>query len=409
MTSSSKQPSETTILNCSSLKVYGPPGTGKTTYLVDTLSKWLKELPLEQIAFVTFTRAARGEVEDRVRSNRKYKNYKNFDKLRTIHAMCYGQLPEVHVLGPKELLDFAKYAGCQLNTERVIDPLSEHEFTFVRAKSEYDKILQAYHLARHKCIPWFDVMPHQITLSKASSFIQLFREWKHDHGLSDFTDLLEMYINVGRPLDIKRMIVDEAQDLSPLQWRVVDKMAENAELLVIAGDDDQAIFNWAGASSDIFHGRLCDKDKVLEQSYRLTTTVQELSGRIISRVSTRKDKVFAPRAIGMPIELTFNLTEEMLSDPSTMVLARGRQQLMDIYERVKLFKVKPSQGMMTIHQAKGREANTVILCTEMPRASHEFLWEMSPEEEHRVWYVAVTRAKERLIIYKPDSWRHYEI
>ena len=40
--------------------------------------------------------------------------------------------------------------------------------------------------------------------------------------------------------------------LSPLQWKLFDKLKENTEDIYLAGDDDQAIFAWAGADVDRF-------------------------------------------------------------------------------------------------------------------------------------------------------------
>ena len=48
------------------------------------------------------------------------------------------------------------------------------------------------------------------------------------------------------------LIVDEAQDLVPLQWWMVLKLSENAEKIYFAGDDDLAIHEWAGVNLDLF-------------------------------------------------------------------------------------------------------------------------------------------------------------
>jgi superfamily I DNA/RNA helicase len=68
--------------------------------------------------------------------------------------------------------------------------------------------------------------------------------------------------------------------------------------LIIAGDDDQAIFQWAGADIDHFISLKDEVDeiKVLEQSYRIPGgPIHELSQRIIANVSNRYDKVYKPR------------------------------------------------------------------------------------------------------------------
>jgi superfamily I DNA/RNA helicase len=49
----------------------------------------------------------------------------------------------------------------------------------------------------------------------------------------------------GKPAVI---IADEAQDLNPMQLTLIRKWSKQAEYLVLAGDDDQTIYSWAGAS-----------------------------------------------------------------------------------------------------------------------------------------------------------------
>jgi DNA helicase II / ATP-dependent DNA helicase PcrA len=48
------------------------------------------------------------------------------------------------------------------------------------------------------------------------------------------------------------VFLDEAQDLSPLQWDVFFYIEGRSRRSYIAGDDDQAIYNFQGASSEIF-------------------------------------------------------------------------------------------------------------------------------------------------------------
>ena len=55
------------------------------------------------------------------------------------------------------------------------------------------------------------------------------------------------------------LILDEAQDCTPLQWSVIYKMADNVKRIYLAGDDDQGIYKWNGADpryfTDYFPGR----------------------------------------------------------------------------------------------------------------------------------------------------------
>jgi superfamily I DNA/RNA helicase len=65
---------------------------------------------------------------------------------------------------------------------------------------------------------------------------------------------------------------------------------------------------------------------------------------------------------------------------------------------------EPRIVVSTIHRVKGGEAEHVVL---LPDLSQNPWSQLHTDEEQRVLYVAVTRAKETLTICKPQSNRHY--
>jgi DNA helicase II / ATP-dependent DNA helicase PcrA len=88
-------------------------------------------------------------------------------------------------------------------------------------------------------------------------------------------------------------MIDETQDLNPLQWKIVHRLAETAMVTYVAGDDDQAIYSFSGADVTqllSFPGR----DKVLQQSYRVPRIVHQLSDKIVKRIRTRVEKDWLP-------------------------------------------------------------------------------------------------------------------
>ena len=85
---------------------------------------------------------------------------------------------------------------------------------------------------------------------------EAYAAFKSANNLYDYTDILEWFAEHGSRVCPKFSMVflDEAQDLSPLQWEVAHILNDNAGRMYAAGDDDQAIYRWAGANVEHFLG-----------------------------------------------------------------------------------------------------------------------------------------------------------
>ena len=488
------------------IKIYGPPGTGKTEALLGLFNSELRRHSTDQIAFCTFTRAAREEALNRsgfgaaAESKLKY--------LRTIHSLCFRELRlgRNRMVTPKLLKAFGATLGIRLSGKT--DPMTEDLGDSYQAPAKGDLFVQLYHLSRHRGIPMIELLrnaPGNVTLREIQHFIEHYEFWKRREGLYDFTDLLVIYLQRGNPLPVAVIFIDEAQDLSPLQWEVVNKLGANVHTRYLAGDDDQAIFVWAGASAQTFNKIKAANEWVLPKSYRVPRQIFKLAQTIIARVRNRKEKEFQPADLEGSVERTFQ-ADYLPRYPAPIFmlfrnayrgvhlgmrleeagvpflgansiiqryklgeifaawrdLCRGREiyrdkaQLLvnmsskdwlvpgikerelgetiraeDIYLRKPgqeewprtLFHlprkeflakcnpeeiIRPRITLMSIHQSKGREAPTICLDTELARRTYSsMLWQ--PEDEHRVWYVAVTRAKERLGIMEPGDIKNYAL
>ena len=71
--------------------------------------------------------------------------------------------------------------------------------------------------------------------------------FKKSKNLLDFTDMLDIFIKEETIPQLDIIFVDEAQDLTTKQWKVIERINEYCKFRYIAGDDDQAIYRWAGA------------------------------------------------------------------------------------------------------------------------------------------------------------------
>ena len=93
------------------------------------------------------------------------------------------------------------------------------------------------------------------------------------------------------------IFVDEAQDLSLIQWAMINKIEKDTGCDVwVAGDDDQAIFGWAGADVDSFINYDA-KEIPLTKSERVPSIIQEIALNVINRIQeNRIDKEYFPKS-----------------------------------------------------------------------------------------------------------------
>jgi superfamily I DNA/RNA helicase len=491
-------------------KIYGGPGCGKTYAMLGYFEKELKDVDPEEVAFLTFTRAARLEAISRTKRPEQELPY-----VRTIHALCYRQLKlsQASVVSPRDLKKFGEKIGVKFSGAR-LGYSDDADYQVVNDLSVGDRVLQvANHLATHQqvdCRKLLSRLP-DVQPKFATWLLEAYTNWKRSQALLDYTDLLTRYLKTGSPIDeLKVVFVDEAQDLSPLQWAVVHKLSDGCARRYLAGDDDQAIFEWAGASPAAFNAEHADDVEVLPVSHRLSKIVWSKAHEILTRIAARYKKKFAHNGeegdlftepfpkpehfndqrtfllyrnhyrgfelarqlmtIGVPFfglsplddpevvlaidgfrraltgeELTKEhvpaivrfgtkghvnaaiVTRHLSAFPADFVFSRrpeAPKQLGFFLNRLPnleyLTKATALHGLasvlqaktrvMSIHQSKGQEADTVLLDVEMSRRTFEALYGISgrnPDEEHRVFYVGTTRAKRRLIVLEPSNQFFY--
>jgi len=109
-------------------------------------------------------------------------------------------------------------------------------------------------------------------------YLQAFLLFKENQKIITFDDVINNITSYNFPdgniptFDL--LIIDEAQDLSIHLWKLALRLIKNADVSLIAGDDDQAIMSGIGASPETFVSlKTSEPDNVLEQSWRIPQTV----------------------------------------------------------------------------------------------------------------------------------------
>lgn len=259
-------------------RVIGPPGTGKTTYLSNVLNNCANRYGSENVVALSHTRAAAAELVGREtlvpRSN-----------VGTIHAMALRTLDQCEVAqSPQYLRAFEEQTHLKMTPADPDDPTCDPS-----GGSDGDKLLNEYSRLRNMMVPR-DLWPMDVL-----GFASQWEQFKGETGTVDFTDMLEGALEThyapGRP---SALIVDEVQDSTPLQFKLIQQWGQNVDTLVCAGDIDQAIYEWAGADPGVFLAHKPARQTVLAQSYRVPRAVHRLASDWISRVEEREPVEYLP-------------------------------------------------------------------------------------------------------------------
>lgn len=272
----------------SEYRIYGPPGAGKTTNLTRQVRRAVDKYGAGAVMVTSFSRAAAAELVGR-------KLPVDRDHIGTLHSYCYRAL-DGPMIAEANVDDWNRSNPnlrlTPANRNRKLDGEDVVEDDPTTAK-DGDALLQQLNRLRGRLVPahaWPANIRH---------FHHRWQAYKDCNHLMDFTDLIEvsmhdMAVAPGNPSVI---FADEAQDLNPIQLALVRKWGEMAEYFILAGDDDQTVFWFAGASPDAILDPDIPNDHkiILKQSYRVPRSVHRLSGSLIRQVRRRQDKPYLPR------------------------------------------------------------------------------------------------------------------
>ena len=312
--------------------ILGPPGTGKTTTLLNLVDEFLKDgIRPKQIGYFSFTKKAATEAADRAADKFGLDKENDLPFFRTLHSYAFNQLgmTKEKMMKTEDYKEFGQKCGIPIKTANY----STEDGTF-NSDNEYLTIINTARVKRLDLLEYYDSRKNILDIERSTLFLlaEELKRFKKEKGLKDFTDLLELFLEKEMLNKFEVLFIDEAQDLSLLQWDMVRKIWSRAGKTYIAGDDDQAIFKWAGADVDHFIALKEEVDDIqtLNQSYRIPGgPIHELSQTIINKVQNRFDKEYKPRdEIGV-LKRYSDITQVDMSKGNWLVLSSANYFLDD--------------------------------------------------------------------------------
>ncbi|MFC1946139.1 ATP-dependent helicase [Chloroflexota bacterium] len=272
-------------------------GSGKTQVISERIISILKQgtPPLKIIAF-TYTEKAAGELQARILKlcREQLPNLKGLAEMYigTIHAWCLNVLRDYKYEFQKfSVLDeiklklfvernFSTIGMKDLDMERFKDTghfiqlmsiLREAEFhSRADVPQELFTALQAY----ENTLEQYCYLDFTMIMTKAHQFLT------HDNSFRN-----KIKNNIGY------LIVDEYQDVNPIQELLVRELYELGANTCVVGDDDQTIFQWRGSDIDYiqhFKERYSNvKEVILNDNFRSSKAIVDVALKVITNNSTR--------------------------------------------------------------------------------------------------------------------------
>jgi superfamily I DNA/RNA helicase len=324
---------------------------------------------VQQIAFVSFTRKA---VKEAISRTCEKFGFEKADLLnfKTIHALAYREMG----VKQNELVSTANMDEFSSVMQMPFSANMDDATGLASGASIGDEMLFYSSLARVKREDldrvYHNLVNPNFTWHMFKQISKAYQQYRMDAGVLDFTDILERYASFGDPISCKVAFIDEAQDLSRLQWEVLAVAFMTCERIYIAGDDDQAIYSWSGADIQTFLRLQGDKE-VLGISHRMPKEIFNLSQKIIQQISDRYEKKVLPRNENGNIDY-HNSPESIAIDATEqtwMMLVRNTYALNNIESHLKVMGIP----YIKRHGGSSVQTNhlTAIRCWEKLRKGQE--------------------------------------
>ena len=277
--------------------VLAGPGSGKTLTIVNRVKYLIEKQKVrpEEILVVTFTRFAAAEMKSRLCLVMGKRDLPV--TVGTFHGIYYGILKWAYRMNQENILsETEKYQILRgvINKERM-EIFDEEDFI--------QDIVAEIGKVKNNRIPLEEFVSEKCS---ADAFRNIYRNYeRHRKELKkiDFDDMLVLCYELFRSRPdvlaqwqkkFRYVLIDEFQDINRIQYDVIRMLAQPENNLFVVGDDDQAIYGFRGADSELMLGFGKDfpdaKQILLGMNYRSTANIVQNSLKLIENNVERYSK-----------------------------------------------------------------------------------------------------------------------
>ena len=278
------------------VRVVAGAGSGKTRVIAHRYAFLVNDVGISpgNILCLTFTNKAAQEMKKRISGMVDRGSVNDF--ICTIHSFCAKFLrKEIYRIGyPKNFTIIDEEDAKQLAKQAMI------EFGVDRKKITAERFLKQV-AALKGYEPTHYIQRH--LLPNSSSFapdaIVRYLRLQLKHFALDYDDLLYFTLYILQHFEDARkywteklnyLMVDEVQDCTGDDWKLLHALTQHHGNLFIVGDPDQAIYEWRGANPKIFVDFKAHTDIILNQNYRSTPDILDVANKIIENNKNRVPK-----------------------------------------------------------------------------------------------------------------------
>lgn len=298
---------------------------------------------------------------------------------------------------------------------------------------------------------------NELFLKIFKNFYDFYETSLQSTGKIDFNDMINKsteIVNLGfLPNKYKYIIIDEYQDISVSRFKLIKAIQNKTNAKVICvGDDWQSIYRFSGSDIDLFSNfeKYFGPSKFLkiEKTYRNSQELIDIASQFVTQNPNQLTKdLKSDKHINNPLKVMFytqdiveavensikDIILEFGENSEILLLGRTKYDVLELLknkekfesnEECSVIKYRPIPNLkisfLTVHRSKGLESDNVILLNMQNnllgfpnRISSDPILslvlsnkeEYEYAEERRLFYVAITRTKNRTYLVAPEN--HY--